>query len=174
MMSAAPASPCVRWIAKCRHEDRDEGLLLAQACAHRSLGGLSRHNQVAGAGARISFAEGARPEQIFRDRCRPALAATLPPRKGRLVQAHVVGGVSTPTFWTNPHPLCQPPLSGPTPTFCANPHFLGRGPTERGGWSRLTWLAGCEPPPTVPTPTLCANPHFLGCSPAENALRRRP
>ena len=66
--------------------------------------------------------------------CQPPLSGTRPDRTGRLVQAHVVGGLSTSTF-------------------CANPHFLGCGPTERGGWSRLTGLAGCQPPPSAPTST---------------------
>ena len=42
-----------------------------------------------------------------------------------------------------------------------NPRLLRRCRPEKGGWSRLTWLAGCQPPPSGPTPTLCANPHFL-------------
>ena len=36
--------------------------------------------------------------------------------------------------------------------FCANPHLMGPGQRDRGGWSRVTWLACCEPPCCVPTP----------------------
>ena len=76
-----------------------------------------------------------------------ARSGALRARRGRLVQAHVVGGL-------------------PTPRFCADPHFLGLLRPETGGWYRQTWLTDVVG--TRLTPRFCADPHFLATAAARN------
>ena len=93
-------------------------------------------------------------------RLRPWSHWVLRARKGRLVQADVVGA----------------PL---TPRFCADPHLLALHQPEMRGWYRRRWLAGLRPwshralrarrgrllqadvVGTPLTPRFCADPHFL-------------
>ena len=74
-------------------------------------------------------------------------ARTAAARRGRLVQADVVGRLRPWSHWVlraRRGRLVQTDVVGTllTPRFCADPHFLAPRQPEMRGWYRRTWLAG--------------------------------